>query len=91
MNYGYKLKWDYITGTLRNFDPIKNYYIFQPTEALERPLIAPLEALQPSEQSHTYHLGGTVTNQAFLNDENSITDVKQQISKRKYVKQLKLR
>ena len=25
MNYGYKLKWEYLTGTLRNFDPIKNY------------------------------------------------------------------
>ena len=67
MNHGYKLKLEYITGTLRNFDPIKNYYIFQPTEALERPLIVPLEALEPGEQNHTYHLGGTLTNQAFVN------------------------
>ena len=67
LNYGYKLKWEHITGTLRNFDPIKNYYIFQPTESPERLLIVPLEALEPCEQYHTYHLKGTVTNQAFLN------------------------
>ena len=30
LNYGYKLKWDYTIGILRNFDPIKNYYIFEP-------------------------------------------------------------
>ena len=35
LNYGYKLKWDYTIGTLRNFDPIRNYYIFQPKEAPE--------------------------------------------------------
>ena len=35
LNYGYKLKWNYTIGTLRNFDPIKNYYIFQPKEAPE--------------------------------------------------------
>ena len=30
-------------------------------------MIVPLEALEPCEQYHTYHLKGTVTNQAFLN------------------------
>ena len=29
--------------TLRNYDPIKNYYIFQPNEHPERPLIVPIE------------------------------------------------
>ena len=48
-------------------DPIKNYYIFQPKETPEKPFIVPLEALEPCEQYHTYHLEGTVTNQAFLN------------------------
>ena len=43
LNYGYKLKWEYTTGTLRNFDPIKNFYLFLPKEAPERPLIVPLE------------------------------------------------
>ena len=62
LNYVYKLKWDYTIGSLRNFDPVKNYYIFQPNYAPERPLIVPLEALEPCEQYHTYHLEGSVTN-----------------------------
>ena len=67
LSYGYKLKWDYTIGTLQSFDPIKNYYIFQLKYAPERPLIVPLEALEPCEQYHTYHREGSVTNQAFLN------------------------
>ena len=67
LNYGYKLKCDYTIGTLRNFDPIKNYYIFQRKEAPERPLIVPIEALEPCEEYHTYHLEGSVTNRAFSN------------------------
>ena len=67
LNYGLKLKWEYLTGTLKNFDHIKNSYLFKPKEASERPLIVPLEALEPCEQYHTYHLEGTVRNQAFLN------------------------
>ena len=43
LNYRYKLKWDYTIRTLRNFDPIKNYYTFQHKEAPERPLIVPIE------------------------------------------------
>ena len=54
-------------GALRNFDPIKNYYTFQPKEAPETPIIVPLEALEPCEQYQRYHLEGTATNQAFLN------------------------
>ena len=34
LNYGYRLKWEYTLGTLRNFDPIKNY-IFQTKDAPE--------------------------------------------------------
>ena len=30
LNYGYRLKCEYTLGTLRIFDPIMNYYIFQP-------------------------------------------------------------
>ena len=67
LNYGYRLKWEYTIGTLRNFDPVKNYYIFQPKEAPERPLIVPIEALEPCEEYHTYHLEGSVTNRAVLN------------------------
>ena len=49
LNYGYKLKWEYTHGTLRKFDTIKNYYIFQSKDSPERPLMVPLEALQPCE------------------------------------------
>ena len=62
LNYGYKLKWNYIIGILRNFDPIKKDYIFQPKEAPERPLIVPTEALESCEEYHTYHLECSVTN-----------------------------
>ena len=83
-NYGYKLKWNYNIGTLRNFDPIKNYYIFQPKEAPERPLIAPIEALEPCEEYHTYHLEGSVTNKAFsnkiqFNNERKVTETEKEI------------
>ena len=67
LNYGYRLKWEYTLGTLRNFDPIKNYYIFQPKDSPERPLLVPLEALEPCEEYHVYHLEGSVTNRAFTN------------------------
>ena len=67
LNYSYKLKWDYTIGTLRNFDPIKNYYVFQPKDAPERPLMVPLEAIEPCEEYHVYHLTGSVTNKAITN------------------------
>ena len=35
--------------------------------ANERPLIVPLEALEPCKEYHTYHLEGSVSNHAFLN------------------------
>ena len=84
LNYGYKLKWDYTIGTSINFDPIKNYYIFQPKEALERPDIVPIEALEPCEEYHTYHLEGSVTNRAFIiiiqfNNERKVTDIEKEI------------
>ena len=84
LNYGYKLKWEYTIGTLRNFDPIKNYYIFQPKEAPERPLIVPIEALEPCEEYHTYHLEGSLTNRAFsnriqFNNERKVTEIGKEI------------
>ena len=83
---GYKLKCDYTTRTLRNFDPIKNYYIFQRKYASERPLIILLEALEPFKQYHTYHLEGSVTNRAFLNrvdfyTARTTTDLEKKIQK----------
>ena len=84
LNHGYKLKWKYTIGTLRNFDPIKNYYIFQPKEAPERPLIVPIEALEPCGEYHTYHLEGSVTNKAFsnriqFNNERKVTETEKEI------------
>ena len=85
-NYSYKLKDDYLTGTLRYFDPIKNYYVFQPKFAPERPTIVPLEALEPCEEYHTYHLEGSMSKQAFLDRvdfhiERKTTDLENEIRK----------
>ena len=67
LNYRYRIKWSYTIGTLRNFDPIKNYYVFQSKDEPERPLMVPLEALEPCEEYHVYHLTGSVTNKAITN------------------------
>ena len=67
LNYSYRIKWNYTIGTLRNFDPIKNYYVFQSKDEPERPLMVPLEALEPCEEYHVYHLTGSVTNKAITN------------------------
>ena len=72
-----------MTVTLRNFDPIKNYCIFQPIYAPERPLIVLLEAIQPCEEYHTFHLEGSITNKAVLNRaqyhaSRSTTDLKKE-------------
>ena len=67
LNYGYKIKHDYLTGTIRNFDPIKKFYVFQPRYAPEIPLILPLEALEPCDKYDTYHLEGSVSNLSFEN------------------------
>ena len=84
LNYGYKLKWNYTIGTLLNFDPIQNYYIFQPKEAPERSLIVPIDALEPCEEYHTYHLEGSVTNIDFcnriqINNERKVTETEKEI------------
>ena len=41
----YKLDHLASTGTLRNYDPVKQYYIFTPHQYPDRPLIVPQEAL----------------------------------------------
>ena len=71
LNYSYRIKWSYTIGTLRNFDPIKNYYVFQSKDEPERPLMVPSEALEPCEEYHVYHLTGSVTNRAITNRLNS--------------------
>ena len=84
LNYSHKLKWNYTIGTLRNFDPIKNYYVFQPKDAPERPLMVTLEAIEPCEEYHVYHLTGSVTNKAItnrlnFNNERKIPDTEREI------------
>ena len=70
--------------TLRNFEPIKNYYISQPKEAPERQLVVPIEAVEPCEKYHSYHLEGIKTNRAFIkviqfNNERKTTDMEKEI------------
>ena len=47
-------------GTLRNYDPVKNYYIFPPIEHPDRPHIVPIETLEPCKNYHSYHIHGSV-------------------------------
>ena len=54
--YAYTIKPENMKGTLRNFDPIKNYYIFQLIENPERPLVVSIEALEPTEKNHFFHI-----------------------------------
>ena len=48
--------------------------------------MVPLEALQPCEEYHTYHLEGSVTNRAFsnriqFNNERKATDLEKELRK----------
>ena len=84
LNYSYRIKWSYTIGTLRKFDPIKNYYVFQSKDEPERPLMVPLEALEPCEEYHVYHLTGSVTNKAItirltFNNERKIPQTEKEI------------
>ena len=64
MNYSYIIQPKYCEGTLRNFDPIKNYFIFSPLYAkTNRPILVPIEYLQcveggamKSAYAHTFNL-----------------------------------
>ena len=60
MKFAYIIKNKYMKGTLRNFDPVKSYYIFHPVENPEPPLLVPIETLEPAEKDHSYHIQGSV-------------------------------
>ena len=46
-NYSYMIHPTYCEGTLRNFDPIKNYFLFSPLYAKTNcPIIVPIEYLK---------------------------------------------
>ena len=54
MNYSYIIQPNYCEGTLRNFDPIKNYFIFSPLYTkTNRPILVPIEYLQCAEGGAT--------------------------------------
>ena len=64
MNYSYIIKPNFCKGALRNFDPIKNYFIFSPLYSkTNRPILVPIEYLQCIEggatkctYGHTFNL-----------------------------------
>ena len=64
MNYSYIIQPSYCEGTLRNFVPIKNYFIFSPLYAkTNRPILVPIKYLQCVEggatkcaYGHTFNL-----------------------------------
>ena len=54
MNYSYIIQPNYCEGTLRNFDPIKNYFIFSPLYTKTNwPFLVPIEYLQCVEGGAT--------------------------------------
>ena len=54
MNYSYIIQPNFCEGTLRNFDPIKNYFTFSPLYAKEnRPILLPIEYLRCAERGAT--------------------------------------
>ena len=54
MNYSYITQPNYCEGTLRNFDPINNYFVFSPLYAkANRPILVPIEYLQCVEGGAT--------------------------------------
>ena len=64
MNYIYIIQPNYCEGSLRNFDPIKNFFLFSPLYAkTNRPILVPIEYLQCVEggammcaYGHTFNL-----------------------------------
>ena len=66
MNYSYIIQPNYCEGTLRNFDPIKKYFIFSPLYAKTNgPILVPIEYLPCIEggatectYGHTFNLYG---------------------------------
>ena len=63
MEYSYIIQLTSCEGTLRNFVPIKNYFLFSPLYAkTNRPLLVPIEYLQCEEGGATKCLYGPTFN-----------------------------
>ena len=68
MNYSYIIQPNYYKGTLRNFDPIKNYFIFSPLYAeTNHPILVPIEYLQCVEGGATKSMHGHTFNLLYWN------------------------
>ena len=54
LNYSYIIQPEFCDGTLRNFDPIKNYFLFSPLYGkTNRPILVPIEYLRCVEGGAT--------------------------------------
>ena len=63
MNYSYIIQLNYCEGTLRNFDPIENYFLFLPLyRKTNRPKLVLIEYLQCIEGGATKSLHGHTFN-----------------------------
>ena len=90
LKYAYTIKPQYMKGTLRNFDPFKNYYIIQPIKKSERPLIVPIETLEPNENYHSFHINGSVPVKPVKKYVEYLGSVSQQKAKTKSGRQFEL-
>ena len=63
MNYSYIIQPTYCEETLRNFDPIKNYFLFSSLYAkINRPILVPIKYLQFLEGGATKCMFGDTFN-----------------------------
>ena len=63
MNYSYIIQPNFCEGTLRNFDPIKNYFVFSALYAkTNRPILVPIKCLQCVEGGATKCIHGNTLN-----------------------------
>ena len=63
MNYSCIIQANYCEGTLHNFDPIRNYFLFSPLYAkTNRPIFVPIEYLQCVEEGATKCMYGNTFN-----------------------------
>ena len=63
INYSYIIQPSYCEGTLRNFDPIKNYFLFSPLYAKTNlPILVPIAYLQCVEERATKCIHGHIFN-----------------------------
>ena len=59
MNYSYIIQPHFCEGTLRNFEPTKNYFLFSPLYAkTNRSILVPIEYLQFIEGGATQCMRG---------------------------------